>query len=387
MNFRLKESDMFRRLTIILATALAAHAATGSTPVPRAASPATGWSAGVDFGVASPLHNGAFFPQLRPTFGLNAMKQLSPVLSLGAEGWWGVNTSGWKGMAHSCTAFDNSYVGAVGNIDLIGLFAGYRCTPRPFSTALSAGAGWGHLYRHRLHDHNYFAAKVGLLFSVRLNKALALRLQPAILWNLSDSPTSNSSASFNARRALFHMQAGLSYSFGALTECILPYDQAQIDGLNGQVNDLRQRLKRASAEATVARTRGERLQAEFDACRAKPAVVREVAVNNRLNTVLDVFFHLGSAAITGDQMTNVERIAAYLNSHPGSHVVIKGYASRDGNADYNRRLAERRALAVKTALEKRYGISPDRISAHGAGIGELFDVESWNRVSVCTLEN
>lgn len=387
MNFRLKESDMFRRLALICTTVLTALAAAGSTPVPCAIPPSGGWSAGVDFGIAAPLHNGAFFPQLRPTFGLNGMKRISPILSLGAEAWWGVNTSGWKGMAHSSTAFDNSYVGAAGNIDLTNLFQSPRCTPRSFSAALSGGAGWGHIYRHHLDDHNYLAVKVGLLFTVRLNKALDLRIQPAVLWNLSDSRTSNSSATFNARRALFHLQAGLSYRFGTLADCVLPYDQTQIDGLNGQVNDLRQRIKYANAEATVAKTRAERLRAELDACRAKPAVVREVAVNNRLNTVLDVFFHLGSATISNDQMPNVERIAAYLNSHPGSHVVIKGYASRDGNAKFNSQLAERRAQAVKTVLEKRYGIAASRISAHGAGIGELFEVDSWNRVSVCTLEN
>lgn len=378
---------MTRRLTLMCMTVLVAFAAAGITPVPRAATPATGWSAGADFGVAAPLHDGAFFPQLRPTFGLNAMKRFSPVLSLGAEAWWGVNTSGWKGMAHSSTAFDNSYVGATGNFDLTNLFGGYRCTRRPFSAALSAGTGWGHLYRHRLPDHNYLAVKVGMLFSVRLHKAIDLRVQPSVMWNVSDSRSSAGSASFNARRALFHLQAGLSYRFGTADDCIVPYDRAQIDGLNGQVNDLRQRLKISKAEAVVAGTRAERLRAELEACRTKPAVVREVAVNNRLNTVLDVFFHLGSATISGDQMPNVERIASYLNSHPGSRVVIKGYASRDGNADFNRRLAERRAQAVKNALEKRYGIDASRITAQGAGIGELFDVDSWNRVSVCTLEN
>ena len=83
----------------------------------------------------------------------------------------------------------------------------------------------------------------------------------------------------------------------------------------------------------------------------------------------------------------MERIAAYLNNHPGSRVVIKGYASRDGDAAANLRLAQRRADAVRSSLIERYKISPDRISAQGAGIGDMFEEDSWNRVSVCTLEN
>ena len=110
-------------------------------------------------------------------------------------------------------------------------------------------------------------------------------------------------------------------------------------------------------------------------------------VKSRHNTVLDVFFLLGSANITPDQMPNVERIAHYLKNHPGSTVVIKGYASRDGNAKSNEKLASMRAEAVKTALIKKYGISASRISASGAGIGDMFEDDAWNRVSICTLEN
>ena len=86
-------------------------------------------------------------------------------------------------------------------------------------------------------------------------------------------------------------------------------------------------------------------------------------------------------------MPNVERIAAYLKNHPEATVVIKGYASRDGNRAFNERLAALRAESVKTMLIKRYHIDPSRIEASGAGIGDLFEEDSWNRVSVCTLHN
>ncbi len=114
-------------------------------------------------------------------------------------------------------------------------------------------------------------------------------------------------------------------------------------------------------------------------------MVREV--DNKYNSVRFVFFRIGSHAITADQMPNVTMIADYMKSHPQSKVVIKGYASRDGNYDFNVRLAQARAEAVKNTLMRRYNIPESRIEASGEGIGNMFDEESWNRVSICTLES
>jgi hypothetical protein len=37
-------------------------------------------------------------------------------------------------------------------------------------------------------------------------------------------------------------------------------------------------------------------------------------------------------------------------------------------------------------LVKTYKIAADRINAEGQGIGNMFEEASWNRVSICTLE-
>ena len=139
----------------------------------------------------------------------------------------------------------------------------------------------------------------------------------------------------------------------------------------------------AAAEANAAQ-----LAAQLQECQnRKPEVKVVKEVSNNLESVRYVFFRIGSSAITADQQPNVEMIAAYLNNHPGSKVVIKGYASKDGNYDFNVKLAQKRADAVKDALMKRYKIPASRIVAEGQGIGEMFSEESWNRVSICTLED
>ena len=100
-----------------------------------------------------------------------------------------------------------------------------------------------------------------------------------------------------------------------------------------------------------------------------------------------IFFRIGSSVITRDQQPNVEMIASYMKNHPDSKVIIRGYASKDGNLDFNIKLAQARAESVKQALVKGYKIPADRIEAKGEGIGNMFEEESWNRVSICTLEN
>ena len=81
----------------------------------------------------------------------------------------------------------------------------------------------------------------------------------------------------------------------------------------------------------------------------------------------------------------MERVATYLNNHRDAIVVIKGYASPEGSAEVNERIANQRAQAVKDMLIKKYRIDSRRIKAEGQGIGDMFSEPDWNRVSVCTL--
>ena len=63
----------------------------------------------------------------------------------------------------------------------------------------------------------------------------------------------------------------------------------------------------------------------------------------------------------------------------------KGYASPEGSAEINQRLATKRAENVKKALMTKYGIKEDRIQAEGKGVGDSFSEPDWNRVSICTI--
>lgn len=348
------------------------------------------WSVGVDGGVTTPMTHHSFFGSMRGLVGLNVKKQITPTFGLGVEGQFGVNTSSWKGRIHSNTAFDNSYVGTYGTVDLFNLFGGYNGSVRPFTIEALAGAGWGHYYQTGgVKDNNFFATKVGLNFNFNVSEDVTIAIKPSIVYAMTPSTAEQTSVNYDVNKATFNLQAGLTYHFGGNNfNIVTPYNQDQIDALNGQINDLRAALQASMANSAAWEANAADLANQLQACMNRaPQVVKEETVTNNLNSVRYVFYKIGSSVITPDQMPNVEMIAAYLKNHPESKVIVKGYASQDGPLELNIKLAQARAESVKTALINKYKIKADRIQAEGEGIGKMFKEESWNRVSICTIND
>ena len=60
---------------------------------------------------------------------------------------------------------------------------------------------------------------------------------------------------------------------------------------------------------------------------------------------------------------------SYLKNHKEAKVNILGYASPEGSAEVNERIANQRAEAVKNMLVNKYRIDARRITAKGQGVG------------------
>lgn len=347
-------------------------------------------SIGLKGGVATPINQGPFFGNMRGLVGAEIRKGITPTFGIGIEGEASVNSSSWAG-PRSSAVFDHSYVGAFGTVNLMNLFGGYTGSPRCFEIEVQGGAGWLHSYfpKSESRDYNTVGAKAGLNFNFNLgeSKAWTISLSPAVLFNMKDH---TDSPFYESHRAVFDMTAGIAYHFlnsnGTHSFVqVRPYDAAQVSALNEQINQLRAEVSGLAATAQTAQTNANIMAQKLQECQNRPVtVVKEV--DNTLQSVRYVFFRVGSSKVTADQMPNVEMIASYLKNHPKSKVVIKGYASPEGNAEFNEKLATARAESVKTSLVKKYGINASRIQAEGEGIGHMFDEDSWNRVSICTLE-
>lgn len=77
-------------------------------------------------------------------------------------------------------------------------------------------------------------------------------------------------------------------------------------------------------------------------------------------TFQPVYFRFDQSIIDSGEAAKLDQVAAYLNSNPGTGVVIEGNCDSKGSDEYNRGLGERRALAAKDYLLSK-GIADSRI--------------------------
>ena len=343
------------------------------------------WSIGIHAGVTTPLTHSAFFPNMRATWGLGIGKQLTPFFGMGVEAMTSINTTASK------TAFDNTNVSLLTSVNLSNLFAGYWGTPRLFEIETVAGLGWLHYAQNGDGDRNSISSKLGLNFNFNLGEAEAwtIGIKPALVYDLNACGERN--VGFNANRAAWEITAGLKYHFRCSNgkhhiSFAKLYDQAEVDALNEQVNNLRQTNVDQEAELTAANQRNAELEQQLADCKNQgPVIVTDTITSHKKTLESVVTFRQGGVSVVASQTPNVERIATYLKNHEKATVSIKGYASPEGKAEVNARIAQQRADAVKSLLVKRYKIAENRITAEGQGVGNMFEEPDWNRVSICTI--
>ena len=343
------------------------------------------WSVGFNAGGTTPLTHSAFFKNMRAVLGVGLDKQVTPVLGLGFEAMTSINTT------PSRTAFDNTNLSVLGTLNLSNLFGGYADAPRLFEVETVAGIGWLHYAVNGESDLNSMSSKLGLNFNFNLGeeKAWTLAFKPALVYDMSADGTDN--VCFNANRAAWEFTAGLKYHFSCSNgkhyfTIVKPYNQSEIDALNDQINNMRREADDNAAALKNANQKAADLEKALNDCKNQaPKVITETVTNNKKTLESVVTFRQGGTSVESSQTPNVERIATYLKNHKNATVSIKGYASPEGNADVNARIAKQRAESVKNMLINRYKIAANRITAEGQGVGNMFEEPDWNRVSICTI--
>ncbi len=346
------------------------------------------WSIGLLGGGIVPTTHSDFIKDTRATYGLELTKQLTPVIGVALQGMATNNVS------QSRTVIDATNVTLLGKANLSNSFCGYQGTPRLFEVEAVAGVGWGHHFFNKglNDDKNYLTSKFGVNFNFNVGqqKAWTIAIRPAIVYNM-DNTGHNPDLGYNVNNSALELTAGVTYHFknhnnGAhyMTK-VRAYDQAEVDGLNAKVNDLRAQVNDKNAELAKQSAQIRDLQEQLNDCRnQKPRV--ETVTRNTNSLEQTVTFRQGKSVIDASQLPNVERVATFLKNHPSATVSIKGYASPEGSAEINARIALARAEAVKTVLVNKYRISASRITAEGQGVGNMFSEPDWNRVSICTID-
>lgn len=350
------------------------------------------WSLGVIGGAVAPTTHHSVFGDARGVAGLELTKGITPVFSVGIQSVAGFNTlgvCGSKGAEGAYTVVDNVNTTFFGKGNLSNLFFGYTGTPRFFEVEAMAGVGINHYFGYG--GLNSATSKVGLNFNFNLgeSKAWTVSLRPAMAWDW-DAPAVEK-AQMNINSSALELTAGVTYHFKSSNGAhhftvVRPYDQAEVDGLNAKINDLRGQVSDKDKAISAKDAQLRQLQQELNDARNKKPAVQQV-VNTKETKTLEsyVTFRQGKSVVDASQLPNVERIATYMKNHKKSKVSIKGYASPEGSAEINARIAKARAEAVKSILVNKYKIAASRITAEGQGVGNMFEEPDWNRVSICTL--
>ena len=83
-----------------------------------------------------------------------------------------------------------------------------------------------------------------------------------------------------------------------------------------------------------------------------------------------IFFEHNSDKIDKQSHDNMIIVAKVLKKYPDVDLIVKGYADKTGNSDYNQKLGIKRAEAVIDHLNSDYGISKSRLTAKSVGSDE-----------------
>lgn len=98
---------------------------------------------------------------------------------------------------------------------------------------------------------------------------------------------------------------------------------------------------------------------------AAPQITYRQAIAPMRNT--SIYFDNNSTVIKQSELAKLEKMANVLNTYPEAKITISGYTDSVGGDDYNRKLSERRANAVRDRLIQAYGIQASKVVLNAYG--------------------
>ena len=362
------------------------------------------WYLGINAGAATPMQkwgDNGFMKGVAPSVGLRLGKNFTTSfgVAIDANAYF---ESTEKSLMKTRTFVDAINLDALGTFNVSNFFGGYLGKPRRVELIALGGIGWSHQCGAlpRANGINSKAA-LDLAFNLGNSRAVQLYLEPAVifgLWNnarmVNALSRHSSNFKFDSRSGLFQLNVGVNFKFGTSNGTknfafAQLRDQGEIDDLNARINELRD--ENDNKDRRIARDirRIAELEDSLEAAKKvkAPVVTKVTKVVNVNNNVLQptVIFGQGKSSVDAAQMASVAMIAKYMKNHPESKILIKGYASPEGNPELNQKLSVARAQSVKDALVSRYGIAASRLTIQGMGAtDELFDELDFNRVATFT---
>ena len=351
------------------------------------------WYIGINAGVATPMQkfgDYGFMKGVSPEFGVRVGKNLTTVFGLALDiNNYFLNKTNSKSMFGSKTFINATDFDLLTTWNLNNLFAGYNGEPRSFEVIALAGGGYSRAWAQKQGGIN---AKLAFDFALNLGSAKQWQvyLEPGVVLGQPSPMYANpfrKNLSYGGNKkwnGAFSLKLGVNYKFGTSNgthnfKVEELRDQAEIDGLNAKINELRADNNAKDGKIAADAREIADLKAKLAACEARPV---QTVVEKKCNKLQPtVIFRQGRSTIDKAQMASVEMIANYMKNHPEAKLDIQGYASIEGKADYNQKLSEKRAEVIKNTLVKKYKVAADRITTEGKGATDkLSDELEFNRV-------
>ena len=331
---------------------------------------------GINGGVATKTTGHKWLSDLDPNAGLRIGRYFTPVFGLAVEGNAYFSNKPWHSTG---TAVRATNVSLLGTVNLSNLFGGYKGEPRAFEVSALYGLGWMHVFTNDKaateNQRNRMTSKAALDFAFNFGSAKQFQfyVEPSINFaflgqskNKELVATGNplnpvtvadhqgygykaasqaGQPAYNINNSFVQLNAGFIYKFANSNgthnfTIVTPRDQAEIDALNAQINELRNRKPEVITKEVV---------------KEVPAVkVKEFTVSD----LVFVTFAQGKSALTKDAK------AALNNVKQGVHVQVVGTASPEGSKELNDRLSQARADVVANYLKGR-GVIVDEATGKG----------------------
>lgn len=332
---------------------------------------------GINGGVATKTTGHKWLSDLDPNAGLRIGRYFTPVFGLAIEGNAYFSNKPWGSTGTVVRATNASLLGTV---NLSNWFGGYKGEPRTFEVSALYGLGWMHIFTSNKaikdateNQRNRMTSKAALDFAFNFGSAKQFQfyVEPSINFAFLGQSKSKEvvatgnplapvavadhqeygykaasqagQPAYNINNSFVQLNAGLIYKFANSNgthnfTIVTPRDQAEIDALNAQINELRNRKPEVITKEVV---------------KEVPAI-KELSVSD----LVFVTFAQGKSNLTR------EAKAALNNVKEGSHVQVVGTASPEGSKEINDRLSQARADVVANYLKSR-GVNIDEATGKG----------------------
>ena len=332
---------------------------------------------GINGGVATKTTGHKWLSDLDPNAGIRVGRYFTPVFGLAVEGNAYFSNKPWVSTGTVVRATNASLLGTV---NLSNWFGGYKGEPRTFEVSALYGLGWMHIFSNNKEfkaatseNRNRLTSKAALDFAFNFGpeKQFQFYVEPSINFaflgqshshNVVATPAGNTypaynvdygykatsqagQPAYNINNSFVQLNAGFIYKFKNSNgthnfTIVTPRDQAEIDALNAQINELRNRKPEVITKEVV---------------KEVPSVkVKEFTVSD----LVFVTFAQGKSVLTK------EAKAALNNVKEGVHVQVVGTASPEGSKELNDRLSQARADVVANYLKSR-GVVVDEATGKG----------------------